>query len=65
MNTLMGTSKNQPAVAAAADGISSINLADAGGDSDDEDEVPDMVVLGGGQLRASIQLDAVVDDDDC
>ena len=53
------------AVAAAADGISSINLADAGGDSDDEDEVPDMVVLGGGQLRASIQLDAVVDDDDC
>jgi hypothetical protein len=65
MNTLMGTSKSQPAVAAAAGGISSISLADAGGDSDDEDEVPDMVVLGGGQRRASIQLDAVVDDDDC
>jgi hypothetical protein len=47
----MGPSKSRPAAAGC---ISSISLADASGDSDDEDEVPDMVVLGMGSVGLAL-----------
>jgi hypothetical protein len=47
----MGPSKSRRAATGC---ISSISLADAGGDSDDEDEVPDMVVLGMGSVGLAL-----------